>query len=61
MAEKLEPCRFCQKADSRLVVSRRPFDKWQVWCCACGALGPVGERDEATRLWNTRKQKEPTK
>jgi len=45
----------------KLAASHPKLSRGQVWCLACGALGPVGERAEAIRLWNTRKQKEPTK
>lgn len=57
MAEKLEPCPFCG-SDSVGVLPGIWFGE----CFVCEAEGPPGKNyAEAIRLWNTRKQKEPTK
>ncbi len=59
MAEKLEPCPFCGEVEASHARAAG-FD--YIWCEGCGAEGPAAElRAEAIRLWNTRKQKEPTK
>jgi hypothetical protein len=53
MAEKLEPCPWCED-DSPMSDSD---DGWHyVYCTACYAEGPnaLGSRAEAIRLWNTR-------
>jgi Lar family restriction alleviation protein len=62
MAEKLEPCPFCGSSDIR-IFETGGGSRAYAFCDGCDAEGPLGwgDTDEAIRLWNTRKQKEPTK
>lgn len=62
MTEKLEPCPFCGRPEVVPTRVELPFYSWHIWCPSCRSCGPTnGQKREAIRLWNTRKQKEPTK
>lgn len=65
MAETLEPCPDC---DSReLTMEKVPTrSAYRVVCTLCGSRGLYRKTEAGARriwnaLWNTRKQKEPTK
>lgn len=61
MAEKLEPCPDCHSRELTMekVATRSAY---RVVCTLCGSRGLHGKTEAAARrLWNTRKQKEPTK
>lgn len=56
MTDKPEPCPDCDSLE--LAMARSAY---RVVCTLCGEHGPVGKTEAAARrLWNTRKQKEPT-
>jgi len=62
MAETLEPCPFCGQPPD---IFEPPNGGTRVVCggvdCAVYVTALSPYRAEAIRLWNTRKQKEPTK
>jgi hypothetical protein len=62
-AEKLEPCQDCDSRELTMVeFAMGSSTRYRVACTLCGSHGPQSKTEaQARRLWNTRKQKEPTK